>query len=66
MTKKYEYKFVRLADDPATVSVAIKGSYHPIINKHAEEGWRLVQVLAPATGMLGSAHYLELIFEREL
>ena len=59
-----EYKFLTLAlgffsDKP-------KGDYHDIINEHAREGWRLVQIFAPGTGPAGKASYFEIIFEKSL
>ena len=41
-----------------------KGDYKKIINEHAREGWRLVQIFSPGTGPYGSASYFEIIFEK--
>jgi len=59
---KYEYKYVRpqyswFSKEPK--------AYHKIIEDHAEDGWRLVQIFTPGTGPAGAAAYFELIFERE-
>ena len=43
-----------------------KEDYHPIIDLHAREGWRLVQIFAPPISGYGIAQYFELIFEREI
>ena len=60
---KFKYEFVK-----------IKASFfkrepvkdiHEIIEVKAREGWRLVQIFAPGTGMYGMAGYYELIFEKE-
>lgn len=36
--------------------------YQNIVHDHAEEGWRLLQIFAPATSGTGVS-YFELIFE---
>ncbi len=61
----YEYQFIRLK---------LKGfwtyrpreDYRQIIREQAGEGWRLVQIFAPAAAGYGIATYFELIFERPL
>jgi len=57
-----EYKFVRL--ELGSWSGKPKGDYREIINEHAREGWRLVQIFAPATAGPGRATYFEIIFEK--
>ena len=59
-----EYKFVKL--ELGFFSDKPKGDYQDIINKHAREGWRLVQIFAPGTGPAGKASYFEIIFEKSL
>lgn len=61
----FEYKFVKLELKGIFTSKP-KQDYHDIINAHAKEGWRLVQVLTPPTGVYGSATHFELIFEKSL
>ena len=39
--------------------------YKEVIAKHAKEGWRFIQVFAPAIDGYGKAAYYELIFEKE-
>jgi hypothetical protein len=63
---RYDYKFVRVelksgwsTDDPIE-------NYHRIIEDHARDGWRLVQIFAPGTSGTGWASYFEIIFERPL
>ena len=57
-----EYKFVKL--EPSFFSGNFKGDYREIINEHAREGWRLVQIFAPGIGVAGKASYFEIIFEK--
>lgn len=64
--KRYEYKFVRLGEGWLSVKGDAKQGYHEAIQKHARDGWRLVQVFAPGTGGYGAAKYFELILEREV
>ncbi len=58
----YEYKFVKLKR--TFLASTPKGDYRGIIAQHAKEGWRFVQIFAPATAGYGSAAYFELIFEK--
>ncbi len=58
----YEYKFVKI--QLSTFTSKPKEDYQYIIQNHAKDGWRFVQVFAPATKGYGSAAYFELIFER--
>jgi hypothetical protein len=64
MTQTHEYKFIRLGEGWLTVGKEAKTSYQDVINEHAKEGWRLVQVFAPGTGTYGAAKYYEIILER--
>lgn len=61
-TKRYEYKFVRVK-----VGVGLFGKfskeYQQVIEQHAIEGWRFVQVHTPTVG--GWSVMCDLIFERE-
>ena len=65
MSQKYEYKFVRLGEGMMGVKKSARQQYQQVINEHAREGWRLVQIFAPAIAGYGSAKYYEIIFERE-
>lgn len=58
----YEYKFVE-ADLGGFFSVT---NHREIINEHAKEGWRLVQVLAFDYDLRGRPKSYEIIFEREI
>lgn len=58
----YDYKFIRIKLNFWTRKP--KEDYQTIIQQHAAKGWRLVQILAPGTGMHGTAEFYELIFEQ--
>ena len=60
----FDYKFVRIGLN--WFGTSPERDYQDIIEKHGAEGWRLVQIFAPGTGIYGSARYFELIFEREV
>jgi len=64
MTHAFEYKFVRLGEGFLGVRKEAKSTYQEVINQHAREGWRLVQIFAPGIGAYGFAKYYEIIFER--
>lgn len=60
MPQRYEYKFVRV--DKGTR----EQEYRQVVDDHAREGWRLVQILAPgAGGIWASPNFVEVILERE-
>ena len=59
----YEYKFV-MVELKTGFGYKPKEDYHKIIEHLSKEGWRLVQVFAPATPGSGAASYFELIFEK--
>lgn len=58
----YEYKFVRI---DVSFRQKPQGDYQEIIWRHAEEGWRFVQVFAPGLSSAGNVKYFDVIFERE-
>ena len=64
MDQKYDYKFVRLGEGLIVVKKEGRETYQAVVNEYAREGWRLVQLFAPGTGVYGAAKYYELIFER--
>lgn len=68
MTRAYDYKFVRLGQNRASalfgVSDKARDAYEDVVQKHARDGWRLVQIFAPGIAAFGAAKYYELIFER--
>jgi hypothetical protein len=61
----YEYKFIEIELKQGFLKSESKEDYRKIIQDHAEEGWRLVQIFAPGTGAYGAASKFELIFEKE-
>ena len=60
----YEYKFVRLGEGTIWAKKAAEDQYRKVIEDHARQGWRLVQIFAPGMGAAGRATYFEVIFER--
>ena len=56
----YDYKFVKVETNKWNGEP--KEDYKRIIAEHAEEGWKFIQIFAPATA--GYAKYFEIIFER--
>ena len=68
--QRYEYKFVRLGDYRGSavfgVPNSVQKTYQDVVQEHARDGWRLVQIFAPGVGSLGAAKYYELILEREV
>ncbi len=58
----FEYKFVEI--ELSSWSKKPKEDYQEIIREHAKQGWRFVQIFAPATSGYGAAAYFEIIFER--
>ena len=66
MAQRYEYKFVRMGEGWMGVRRQAKQEYQQVVHEHARQGWRLVQIFAPAIAGYGAAKYFEAIFEREL
>jgi len=64
MGVNYEYKFVRLGEGFFSVRGEGKKTYQEVIQRHARDGWRLVQIFAPGIGAYGAAKYYEIILER--
>jgi hypothetical protein len=60
----YEYKYVKIKLGGIFTSKPNQ-DYKQIIAAHAKEGWRFVQIFAPATAGYGAATYFELIFEKK-
>ncbi|MCT4619700.1 MAG: DUF4177 domain-containing protein [Marinisporobacter sp.] len=59
----HEYKFVKI--NLSAFGRKPKEDHHEVIEKYAKEGWRLVQIFAPATSGYGSANHYEIIFEKQ-
>jgi hypothetical protein len=66
MNARFEYKFVRLGEGWLGVNRVARDGYRDEIQKHARDGWRLVQIFAPGVGGYGAAKYYELVLERPL
>jgi hypothetical protein len=65
----YQYKFVKIELGGFWISARKpKADYHRLIEEHAKEGWRLVQIFAPSVSVMGGGipEYFELIFERKM
>jgi len=60
----YEYKFVRLELKTGFFAMKPSDDYRHVVNQHAEEGWRFVQIFAPNISAHPNPSYFELIFER--
>ena len=61
----YNYKFVKIELKKGLVQNKPEEDYQQIIQEHAQDGWRFVQLFAPSTFGYGSATYFELIFEKQ-
>lgn len=61
----YEYKFVKVSLKTSFTGTKPIEDYHEIIEHHAKEGWRLVQIFAPGIKAYGAAGFYEIIFERQ-
>ena len=66
MKQRYEYKFVRVGEGWLSARSKAEREYQQIVQDHARDGWRLVQVFAPSTGAGGASKYFEVILEREM
>jgi hypothetical protein len=66
---EFEYKFVRIGESRLSAVFGVQDrarkTYETVIQEHAQDGWRLVQVFAPGVAAFGAAKYYELILERE-
>ncbi|MEW8955858.1 DUF4177 domain-containing protein [Clostridium sp.] len=60
----YQYKFVRI--DLKSFTLKPEEDYHKIIETHAKDGFRLLQIFSPSVGAYGSSSYFELIFEKKI
>ncbi|WP_282112570.1 DUF4177 domain-containing protein [Maribacter stanieri] len=60
----FEYKYVKIGLS-GLFTTNPNTDYKTIIANHAKEGWRFVQIFAPAISGYGKAAYFELIFEKK-
>ncbi|WBW95363.1 DUF4177 domain-containing protein [Oceanirhabdus sp. W0125-5] len=63
--QEYEYRFIKV-DLTTFATLKPKENYHGIIEEHARDGWRLVQIFSPAVGVGGFSKYFEIILERPI
>ena len=61
----YEYKFEKLELKTGFWEMKPSVDYHAVIKKYTAEGWRFLQIFAPATSAHPNSSYFELIFERQ-
>lgn len=61
----YQYKFVKIETKGFLPPKYPAEDYHPIVEQHAEDGWRLVQIFAPSSAPGAFPAYFELIFEKQ-
>jgi hypothetical protein len=66
MNQRYEYKFVRLGEGILGARKEARETYQDVIHQHPREGWRLVQIFAPAIAGYGAAKFYEIVLERPL
>jgi len=66
MRQEFEYKFVRLGEGWLGMKKVRPEEYQGVVNDHAKQGWRLVQIFSPSIGVYGASRFYELIFERKL
>lgn len=62
----YKYEFVKIELKSKFLTSVPKQDYQEIIHTYARNGWKFIQIFAPATSGYGSATYFELIFEKEV
>lgn len=63
--QRYEYTFVRFGARWMEGGKIAQEDYRHVIQEHAAEGWRLVQIFAPEPTHSEEMYY-ELIFERPI
>jgi hypothetical protein len=66
MNQKHGYKFVRPGKGWLDVKRSVTQQYQQIVTEYAQQGWRLVQILAPSIAAYGIAKYFGLAFECQL
>ncbi|MGE7631807.1 DUF4177 domain-containing protein [Bacillus paramycoides] len=62
----FRYKFVKIELTWGFTRSKPTEDYQKIIQEHARDGWRFVQIFAPAIGSSGQPEYFELIFEKKI
>ncbi len=64
MKQRYEYKFVLLEKGMLDTREKMK-IYKDVIESHAKEGWKLVQILQSNAEFFDYSFFCEVILERE-
>ncbi|EOQ05824.1 hypothetical protein IKC_01157 [Bacillus cereus VD184] len=62
----FEYKFVKVELHWGFTRSKPAEDYQEIIQEHARNGWRFVQIVAPTIGSSGQPEYFDLIFEKKI
>ncbi|MED0958348.1 DUF4177 domain-containing protein [Bacillus paramycoides] len=62
----FKYKFVKIELTWGFTRSKPTEDYQEIIQEHARDGWRFVQIFTPPIGGSGHPEYLELIFEKKI
>ncbi|AVP46524.1 DUF4177 domain-containing protein [Bacillus thuringiensis] len=62
----YEYKFVKVEFHWGLTRSKLAEDYQEIIQEHARDDWRFVQIVAPTIGSSGQPEYFDLIFEKKI
>lgn len=62
----YEYKYVDVILESIGLFSKKKSNYREIIDEHAKEGWRFVQLVPKSYNMDGRPWEFEVIFEKEI
>ena len=63
----YEYKFVKVdLEGFPFMEKKPRADHRRIIEEHAKDGWRLVQIFSPTVSVVsgGTSSYFEIIFEK--
>ena len=60
--QKYQYKYVKIK---RKIFSGWEKNYQEVIDQHAKDGWRLVEMFAPAIHGYGSATHVDLVFEKK-
>ncbi|MCC6078278.1 DUF4177 domain-containing protein [Bacillus thuringiensis] len=62
----FEYKFVKVEFHWGLTRSKLAEDYQEIIQEHARDDWRFVQIVAPTIGSSEQPEYFDLIFEKKI
>ncbi|EMN7728507.1 DUF4177 domain-containing protein [Bacillus cereus] len=62
----FEYKFVKVEFHWGLTRSKLAEDYQEIIQEHARDDWRFVQIVVPTIGSSGQPEYFDLIFEKKI